>query len=110
MNRCQMTIADFKKLQETFKTSKQRTFPYKVGDNIFIRTVTLYYTGRVSKIEGGWVTLETASWIADTGRFYDFLKDGNCSEYESFQDSVSIPMGSIIDVTKWTHNLFTGNK
>lgn len=109
MNIDQMTIGQFKELQSVFGEG-QKYFPYKVGDKVFIRTVTLYYTGEIIQVKGDWITLKKASWIADTGRFFDFLKEGKCSEYESFQKDVSIPMQSIIDITEWTHGLFEGNK
>ena len=80
-------------------------FPEPVGESIFIRTVTLYYTGKIKKICGQFVTLEKAAWIPDTGRFNDFLKNGKANEVEPFESDVHIPMGSIIDITKWTHKL-----
>lgn len=80
-------------------------FPIEVGTSVFIRTVTLYYTGRVKKVCGQFLTLENAAWIPDTGRFYDFLKEGKANEVEPFQDDVHIPLGSLIDVTKWNHKL-----
>ena len=85
-------------------------FPYSVGEKIFIRTVTLYYTGQIKKICGQFVTLESAAWIPDTGRFYDFLKEGKANEVEPFVDDVSIPLGSIIDITKWGHKLLGSQK
>lgn len=80
-------------------------FPEAVGENIFIRAVTLYYLGKIKKVCGQFVTLEEASWIPDTGRFYDFLKEGKANEVEPFINDVHIPVGSIIDITKWTHKL-----
>lgn len=80
-------------------------FPEKVGEKIFIRTVTLYYTGQIKKICGNFITLEKAAWIPDTGRFNDFLKTGKANEVEPFETDVHIPFGSIIDITKWSHKL-----
>jgi hypothetical protein len=81
------------------------TFPEPVGQNIFVRTVTMYYLGCVDKVCGQWLTLKDASWVADTGRFGDFLKEGKGHEIEPFQKNVHIPLGSIIDVTKFDHAL-----
>ncbi len=80
-------------------------FPIPVGDNCFIRTVTLYYTGKVKKVCGQFLTLSCAAWIPDTGRFHDFLKEGKANEVEPFIDDVHIPLGSIIDVTVWNKKL-----
>lgn len=81
------------------------TFPETVGTNVFIRTVTMYYLGRIKKVCGEWVTLEDASWIPDTGRFNDFLKTGKANEVEPFNNDVHIPLSSLIDITKFNHTL-----
>lgn len=85
-------------------------YPFKVGDNVFIRTVTLYYTGKIIAISNGFLTLKDAAWVCDTGRFADFLKNGVANEVEPFVEDVSIPLGSIIDISKWTHKLFREQK
>lgn len=106
-----MTIGQFKELSALFnKPHGTRRVPFKIGDKLFIRTVTLYYTGEVKDIVGSWIVLKDAAWIADTGRFHDFLKEGKCNEYESFLCDVKIPMDSVIDITEWTHVLFKGQK
>ena len=75
------------------------------GKKVFIRTVTMYYTGEVEKVADGMVFLKTAAWIADTGRFHTALKDGTLNEVEPFIDPVAIPLMAIIDVTTWRHPL-----
>lgn len=92
------------------KKAKSSKHPLRVGEKYFIRSVTHYYTGRLKEICGNWLVLEKASWIADTGRFYDFLKEGKCNEYESFTHDVYVPLSGIIDVTVWSHELFSGQK
>lgn len=92
------------------KPKKEAKHPLEIGKNYFIRSVTHYYTGRLTAIVGQWLVLEEASWIADTGRFHDFLKDGKCNEYESFVAPVRIPIGGIIDITDWNFPLFRGQK
>ena len=87
-----------------------RPLPFSVGDKVFIRTVTLYYTGVITNITGNWITLADAAWIADTGRFNNFLVDGKCNEYEGFPSGVHIPLGSIVDISPWAHTLFSGHK
>lgn len=84
--------------------------PLDVGRNYFIRTVTHYYTGKLTAIVGQWLVLDDASWIADTGRFHDFLKDGKCNEYESFVSTVRVPLSGVIDITDWNFPLFKGQK
>jgi len=110
MNIEEMTIAQFKELSSLMNKPKTRLVPFKIGDKLFIRTVTLYYTGEVKDIVGSWIVLKDAAWIADTGRFHDFIKDGKCNEYEGFINDVKIPMDSVIDITEWRHDLFYGQK
>ena len=48
---------------------------------------------------------EQASWVADSGRFHNALKDGTLNEIEPFISDVIINRGGIIDVTEWIHDL-----
>lgn len=106
-----MEIKDVVELMGVLKQPKSKPkTPFIVGKKYFIRTVTLYYTGELMEIYGNWLILKNASWIADTGRFHDFLKEGVCNEYESFLEPVYIPVGSIVDVSEWKHPLFSGQK
>ena len=76
-----------------------------VGDKVFIRTVTHHYTGEVVKAKKDWLELKDAAWIADDGRFNNFLKTGSANEIEPFEDNVRIPTGGILDITLWKHAL-----
>ena len=105
-----MTLGELKEIQSIIGGQKSQKHPFKIGEKYFIRTATYFQLGRLKEISEKWLVLEEASWIADTGRFYEFLKDGKCNEYESFQEPVFIPLDSIIDVTIWKHDLFKGNK
>jgi hypothetical protein len=107
-NRMNIELKDLVELLGTKKTKASP--PFEIGKNYFVRTVTMYYVGTLVDIKGQWLVLNEASWICDTGRFHDFLKDGKCNEYEAFVDQVRIPMGSVIDVTDWKHVLFKGQK
>lgn len=77
---------------------------FEIGKCYFIRTVTLYQVGRVVAISGQFVKLEDASWIADTGRFSDALKNGDFSEVEPVGESY-VNLSSIIDAFPWDHKL-----
>jgi hypothetical protein len=78
---------------------------FEVGKSYFIRTVTHHYTGRATKVAREWVELSDAAWIADDGRFNEFLRTGNANEVEPFVNTVRIPNGAIVDVTEWQHAL-----
>ena len=76
-----------------------------IGENVFIRTVTMYHTGKVVAVSDKFVTLSDAAWIADTGRFSDALKTGNLSEVEPVEGLVRVSLGAIVDVFEWKHEL-----
>lgn len=73
---------------------------YKIGENIFVRTVTHILIGRLIAVYPTELVIEDASWVADTGRYADSMKDfSNLSEVEPYPDGlpVIIGRGSIID-------------
>lgn len=75
------------------------------GRNVFIRSVTHHYTGRLAAIEKQWLTLEDAAWIADDGRFADALADGTLGEVEPYPGGCVIAVGAVLDVSEWLHDL-----
>lgn len=106
-----MEIKEVIEIVELMKSKKQTVkHPLIVGETYFIRTITHYYTGRLKDVVGQWLVLSDASWIADTGRFHDFLKEGKCNEYESFINPAIVPIAAIVDITHWGHPLFKGQK
>ncbi len=79
----------------------------------FIRTVTHYFTGRLVWVGEQELVIEDACWIADTGRFNEFLKDKNkANETEPFPEGsqVIIGRGSIIDMTEYKPSLILAVK
>lgn len=80
--------------------------PLRVGNNVLIRTVTFFHTGRIEAISEHEILLSSAAWIADTGRFSEALKKGTLNEVEPFADGiVSINRGGVIDVANWVSSL-----
>lgn len=72
--------------------------PYPVGENVFIRAVTMFYTGRLVRVTAGELVLVDAAWIADTGRFSVALATGALIELEPFPPGeVVISRGGLID-------------
>mgnify|MGYP001106916061 CR=1 FL=1 len=90
-------------LRELLRPSASHSF--EVGQTYLIRTVTMFYTGRVVAITDSDLVLEDAAWIADTGRFSDCLETGVLNEVEPFLDKVIVARGGIVDATPWTHPL-----
>lgn len=83
--------------------------PFEIGKSYFIRTVTYFQVGRVTRIVGNFVEMEDASWIADTGRFMDALKSGNFSEVEPV-GKAGISMAAIVDYFPFEAKLPTEQK
>ena len=88
----------------------KRNNPIEVGNPVFIRTVTHYYTGRIVEIGEREIILDDAAWIACTKRLNETLITGEFDEVEPFPNPVAIGRGAIVDVTHWTKPLPTGVK
>jgi hypothetical protein len=76
-----------------------------IGNHVVIRTVTWHYIGRVAAIDDTTVTLVDASWLADSGRWGEFLLKGTYSEVEPFPDPVDVRLDTIVDSTLYRHEL-----
>ena len=80
-----------------------------IGMDYFIRTVTHYFTGRLVWVGDKEIALEDVCWIADTGRFNEFVAGGGGNETEPYKKGaiVLIGRGSIVDMTKRIGGLIT---
>ena len=106
-----LTIGEVKQLQALFGCAQKAPgVPLTVGRNYFLRTVTMYYTGKLIELHPECLVLDNAAWIADCGRFYDFLKTGKASEVEPFTKPVYIPLSALVDATEWEHALLSAQK
>jgi hypothetical protein len=107
MNINDLTIREAREIAAMVCGSKtSKSCSVSVGDKVFIRTVTYFYTGRVEAITDSDYVLSSAAWIVDTGRFSDALKSGEFAEVEPYPDSVNVKVsrGGIIDVCDWLHD------
>ena len=80
-----------------------------IGKSWFIRTVTYHQVGRIVKIVGNFFQMESASWVADSGRFMQAMKTGELKEIEPVGTSF-VAIGSIVDFFPWKHELPTQQK
>ena len=84
------------------KQEGNENYPYEIGQNYFIRTVTHYFIGILLWVGDKEILLENVSWIADTGRFSNALKEGKLNEIEPYPEGhVIIGRGAIIDASPW---------
>jgi hypothetical protein len=86
---------------EKFDFSSYEDF---IGKSFFFRTVTYHIIGKVVKIIGTMLQLEQASWVADSGRFSDAIKEGKLSEVEPLGNWF-VNISSCTDFGIWKHKL-----
>lgn len=82
----------------------QLPIPFKAGQSYFIRTVTYHCVGRVERIIGKFLVLQDASYVADSGRFMNALKEGTLDEVEPTGEHI-VNVDSITDAFPWAHEL-----
>ena len=108
-----LSFEDLRKAIKEIEKEKQnattKEYGWVIGTSYLIRTVTHIQVGRLINITDKEIFLEDASWIADTGRFNNILKNGiesdDDSEIEPFTDIVGINRGALIDFVKYNHTL-----
>lgn len=75
-----------------------------IGKKLFIRTVTYHLVGEVKNRIGNLFELKDASWVADSGRFMNAIKDGTLNEVEPV-GQMWVNIESIVDIFPWVHKL-----
>lgn len=74
------------------------------GKSWFFRTVTYHLVGHVEKVVGSWAVLRNASWVSDSGRFMQAIKDGVLNEVEPVGDAL-LNLDTVTDAFPWRHAL-----
>lgn len=96
-----MSLTELLNLRSQIDAALQRAEDaavWEIGAGYLIRTGTMTDTGRLVAVTPNELVLEDAAWIADTGRFYDALKNCEFSEVEPFPDGrVIIGRGALVD-------------
>lgn len=82
-------------------------YPYPVGKNVIVRTVTMIYTGRLEQVTDTDLVLVDCSWIPETDRFAQFVAEGKVKECEPYPDGlpVFINRGALLDMCELTKSL-----
>ncbi len=98
-------------LDETYAMIKSQLQGYDemIGHSFFFRTVTYHLVGKVTKRIGKFLQLEDASWIADSGRFMQAIKNGELAEVEPV-GTAFVNLESVTDMFPWRHKLPTEQK
>lgn len=103
MNIDDLTISQAKKLVTMFCTTTTKPHSFEIGKMYLIRTVTMIQVGRIIEVTDSDILLEDAAWVADTGRFYDALKNGDVDEVEPFPFGCIVSRAAIVDASPWRH-------
>ncbi len=75
-----------------------------IGKKFFFRTVTYHTVGKVVAKMGNFVELKDASWVADSGRFMNAIKEGSLDEVEPVGQQW-LNLSTVVDFFPWKHNL-----
>lgn len=105
-----LTVKQIREIQQMCgasggKRKAATPLPFKVGDAILIRTVTMIDLGRVVSIGRDFIVLEDGGWVADTARFSEMLATGKINEFERVPSWFMVGRGAICDAFPWTHAL-----
>ena len=76
----------------------------KNGKAYFFRTVTYHLVGVVVRQEKDFIELSDASWIADSGRFMNAIKNGKLAEVEPV-GTAYVNLSAVTDFFPWVHPL-----
>lgn len=75
-----------------------------IGNAWFFRTVTYHLVGKVESRMGNFLVLSNASWVADSGRFMQAIKNGTLNEVEPVGAAL-VNLASVTDAFPWKHAL-----
>ena len=75
-----------------------------IGKQWFFRAITYHCVGRVVARVGDFLRLEDASWVADSGRFTQAIRDGVLEEAEPVGDYF-VNLKAVVDFFPWPHKL-----
>jgi len=78
---------------------------FAVGTAYFFRTVTYHLVGRIARIEGRFIILADAAWVADSGRWAQALSTGVLNEVEPYPGEVAVNLDTVTDACRWSHAL-----
>ena len=90
----ELSITDIKELIGNRPTADHG---FRVGEKYLFRTVTYHITGEITAINGGFLTLKDAAWIADSGRLMQAVQTSDFAEVEPLPDGTKVNVHSLTD-------------
>ena len=105
MKTLKLSDEQYNKIKDLIAEEKNiNAYEDMVGGKFFFRTVTYHLVGEVQKIVGKFAYLKDASWVADSGRFMNAIKDGTLSEVEPV-GAAFLNLDTVVDMFPWRHAL-----
>src|SRR3990167_8431007 len=101
--------AKIKKIVPELDLKEIKSYEDLIGGKFFFRTVTYHAVGEVKAIVGRFAVLEQASWVADSGRFMNAIKDGELKEVEPVGE-MFLNLDTVVDFFPWKNKLPTEQK
>ncbi|MDE1849093.1 MAG: hypothetical protein KGH55_03625 [Nanoarchaeota archaeon] len=104
-----LSFAEFQTAVEEMAKKKESTgkvavkdSPFVIGENYLIRTVTMIYTGRLTKVFEKELVIADAAWIPETERWADSVAKGTFKEVEPYPDGEEVILNreAVLDTTK----------
>ena len=82
-----LTLAELREIAKlacclTPNAAPAEAWSFKPGDVVCVMTVTLWFVGRLVSRDVTTIVLDDAAWVADSGRFNEFLSGGDAREVE----------------------------
>jgi len=78
---------------------------FNVGENVFLRKITMIITGHVVAVYPTHLELDHAAWVADTGRYTRAVATGEFNEVEVYPVDliIKVPLSDLVDgfVAPW---------
>ena len=88
--------------------------PFRVGTQYLFRTLGYHWLGRVKAICGKFLVLESAGWVADTGRYSEACSKGihatASSEFEPTGRDVLLNTEHVTDAVEYPFQIPGGVK
>ena len=111
MKTLQISEETYERIKGQLNGDEYQTNDYDdlVGKKFFFRTVTYHLIGKVEKRIGTFLELSTASWVADSGRFMNAIKEGVLDEVEPVGKAF-VNIEAVTDFFPWLHKLPTEQK
>jgi hypothetical protein len=96
-----MNINETEYIKASEAVASEASGPWEVGKIYHVRTVTFAIAGKLAWVGNKELLFSQASWIADSGRFSNYLKGESNEriEVEPFPKKVIVGRGAVVDAT-----------